>query len=217
MTREELLEQVNKKFDTTKCKALSSRTINEELDEVLGDIGDDESNNDKIVTRLANRLKRIDGNLHANVADEVKKYGERGTKEKDGKEADETAPAAGTSVNEALLARIEKLEREAKERNEREVRNGIVSAVKEGLKAKFAGANMEMNGFFADIAMEKLEIGENPDVQELVKKAESIYTSDMKKAGFTPETAPRRGSSEQGREERIDEHLWDDIAAMKNR
>ena len=57
MTKEELLELVNKKEDTSKFKSLSQRTIDEELVDALEEIGDDESANDKVVTKLANRLK----------------------------------------------------------------------------------------------------------------------------------------------------------------
>ena len=71
MTREELLELTNKEVDTTKFKSLSQKTINEELDDVLEDFGDDEEANSKLVTKLANRLKRMDGHLHINVSDAI--------------------------------------------------------------------------------------------------------------------------------------------------
>ena len=80
MTKEELLELVNKKVDTSKFKSLSKRSIDEELVDALEEIGDDESANDKVVTKLANRLKRMDGNLHANVSAEVKKAKEEADK-----------------------------------------------------------------------------------------------------------------------------------------
>ena len=81
MTREELLALVNKEVDTTKFKELSQKTINEELEDVLEDFGDDEEPNSKLVTKLANRLKRINGNLHKNISDDVKKSKEQVTKE----------------------------------------------------------------------------------------------------------------------------------------
>ena len=73
MTVEELLSLVNKEVDTTKFRSLSQKTINEELNDVLDEFGDDEAANAKIVTKVANRLKRMDGNLHKNVSDEIKK------------------------------------------------------------------------------------------------------------------------------------------------
>lgn len=82
MTREELLALVNKEVDTTKFKELSQKTIDEELDDVLEDFGDDEEANSKLVTKLANRLKRINGNLHKNISDEVKKSKEEAERKK---------------------------------------------------------------------------------------------------------------------------------------
>lgn len=79
MEREELKELVNKSLGSTQLK-LSERTINEELDDVLGDFGDDEGTNAKLVERVANRLKRMDGNLHADVSKEVKEYKENAEK-----------------------------------------------------------------------------------------------------------------------------------------
>ena len=60
MTREELLTLVNGKVNTTSFISLSQKTIEEELDDVLDELGDDEEVNDRIVTKLANRLKRMD-------------------------------------------------------------------------------------------------------------------------------------------------------------
>ena len=79
MNREELRELVTKKLGSTQLK-LSERTINEELDDVLGDFGNDEEANAKLVERVANRLKRMDGNLHADVSKEVKEYKENAEK-----------------------------------------------------------------------------------------------------------------------------------------
>ena len=87
MTVEELLSLVNKEVDTTKFKALSQKTINEELNDVLDEFGDDEAANAKIVTKVANRLKRMDGNLHKNVSDEIKKSREEAERKKKEEEA----------------------------------------------------------------------------------------------------------------------------------
>lgn len=220
MTKEELLELVNKKVDTSKFKSLSKRSIDEELVEALEEIGDDESANDKVVTKLANRLKRMDGNLHANVSAEVKK-----AKEEAERKAKEEKAGNGTEGGEggngenqsdefkALLARIEKMEQDAKEREAKAAKKAVLASVKEGLKSKFGDAKIEMNDFFADIALGKLEIGDDPDVTELVTKAESIYTADMKAAGLNPASSkPRDNGGGGGGDDHIDEHLWDDIA-----
>ena len=219
MTKEELLELVNKKVDTSKFKSLSKRSIDEELVEALEEIGDDESANDKVVTKLANRLKRMDGNLHANVSAEVRKAKEeaerKAKEEKEGKETKDGENGNEGNQSEefkALLARIEKMEQEAKERDAKAAKKAVLASVKEGLKSKFGDAKIEMNDFFADIALGKLEIGDDPDVTDLVTKAESIYTADMKKAGLNPSAKPRETNDGGGGSDHIDEHLWDDIA-----
>lgn len=217
MTKEELLELVNKKEDTSKFKSLSQRTIDEELVEALEEIGDDESANDKVVTKLANRLKRMNGNLHSNVAAEVKKAKEEAERKKKEEEEKKKAEENGDGGNQseeykALLARVEKMEQDAKEREAKAAKNAVLASVKEGLKSKFGDAKIEMNDFFADIALGKLEIGDDPDVTDLVTKAESIYTADMKKAGLNPSAKPRETNDGGGGSDHIDEHLWDDIA-----
>lgn len=221
MTKEELLELVNKKVDTSKFKSLSKRSIDEELVEALEEIGDDESANDKVVTKLANRLKRMDGNLHANVSAEVRKAKEeaerKAREEKEGKETKDGEGGEGGNQSEefkALLARIEKMEQDAKEREAKAAKKAVLASVKEGLKSKFGDAKIEMNDFFADIALGKLEIGDDPDVADLITKAESIYTANMKKAGLEPTSSkPRDNGGGGGGDDHIDEHEFDDIAA----
>ncbi len=61
MEREELLGLVNAELGDNRL-TLSERTINEELDDVLGDFGDDQEANTAMVARVANRLRRMDGN-----------------------------------------------------------------------------------------------------------------------------------------------------------
>ena len=105
------------------------------------------------------------------------------------------------------------MEQDAKEREAKAAKNAVLASVKEGLKSKFGEAKIELNNFFADIALGKLEIGEEPDVTSLVAKAESIYTADMKAAGFDPKGKPRDTNGGGAGDEHIDEHEFDDIAA----
>lgn len=187
MTREELLELVNGKVDTTKLKSLSQKTINEELDDVLEDFGDDESANDKIVTKLANRLKRMDGNLHKNVSDEIKKSKEEAERKK--KEEEEARKRAEQHKDEpdekiaALEAKINQLLEANAERDKKAARKATIESVREGLKDKFDKAGLEMKNYFLKAAISKLEIpDEDVDIDELVSKAEKIYTAEYKEA-----------------------------------
>lgn len=216
MTREELLALVNKEVDTTKFKELSQKTINEELDDVLEDFGDDEEANSKLVTKLANRLKRINGNLHKNISDEVKKSKEEAERKKKEEEEERKRKDAGKDddpddkYNE-LLKEIKALKEANAERDKKAARKATIESVKAGLKDKFDKANLELNDFFLDTALSKLEISDDADVAELVSTAENIYTADYKRANGG-NAVPRKGSSaSSGEEKKLDEHEWDDI------
>lgn len=217
MTREELLALVNKEVDTTKFKELSQKTINEELDDVLEDFGDDEEANSKLVTKLANRLKRINGNLHKNISDEVKKSKEEAERkkkeeeeERKRKEEEEGKTGSDDKYNE-LLKEIKALKEANAERDKKAARKATIESVKAGLKDKFDKANLELNDFFLDTALSKLEISDDADVAELVSTAENIYTADYKRANGG-NAVPRKGSSApSGEENKLDEHEWDDI------
>lgn len=216
MTREELLALVNKEVDTTKFKELSQKTINEELDDVLEDFGDDEEANSKLVTKLANRLKRINGNLHKNISDEVKKSKEEAERKKKEDEEERKRKEAGKDDDpdnkySKLLEKLEALEKANAERDKKAARKATIESVKAGLKDKFDKANLEMNDFFLDTALSKLEIPDDADVVELVSKAENIYTADYKRANGG-DAVPRKGSSvSSGEGNELDEHEWDDI------
>lgn len=216
MTKEELLSLVNKEVDTTKFKSLSQKTINEELDDVLEDFGDDEAANAKLVTKLANRLKRMDGNLHKNVSDEIKKSKEEAERKKKEEEEERKRKDAGKDddpddkYNE-LLKEIKALKEANAERDKKAARKATIESVKAGLKDKFDKANLELNDFFLDTALSKLEISDDADVAELVSTAENIYTADYKRANGG-NAVPRKGSSaSSGEEKKLDEHEWDDI------
>lgn len=188
MTREELLELTNKEVDTTKFKSLSQKTINEELDDVLEDFGDDEEVNSKLVTKLANRLKRMDGNLHKNVSDEIKKSKEDAERKKKEEEEERKRKEAVKDDNpddkySKLLEKLEALEKANAERDKKDARKATIESVKAGLKDKFDKANLEMKNYFLNAAIAKLEIpDEDADIDDLVSKAEKIYTAEYKEA-----------------------------------
>lgn len=207
---------VNKEVDTTKFKELSQKTINEELDDVLEDFGDDEDANSKLVTKLANRLKRINGNLHKNISDEVKKSKEEAERKKKEEEEERKRREADKGDDpddkySKLLEKLEALEKANAERDKKAARKATIESVKAGLKDKFDKANLELNDFFLDTALSKLEISDDADVAELVSTAENIYTADYKRANGG-NAVPRKGSSvSSGEEKKLNEHEWDDI------
>ena len=234
MTREELLALVNKEVDTTKFKELSQKTIDEELDDVLEDFGDDEEANSKLVTKLANRLKRINGNLHKNISDEVKKIKEeaerkkkeeeeeRKRKEKEEeeerkrKEADKNGDP-DDKYNE-LLKEIKALKEANAERDKKAARKATIESVKAGLKDKFDKANLEMKNYFLNAAIAKLEIpDEDANIDDLVSKAEKIYTAEYKEA--TGENGiPAKGSrTSSGGTSTDDDKFMEEVAERRKK
>ena len=223
MTREELLALVNKEVDTTKFKSLSQKTINEELDDVLEDFGDDEAANAKLVTKLANRLKRMDGNLHKNVSDEIKKSKEEAERKK--KEEEEERKRRETNKDDdpddkysKLLEKLEALEKANAERDKKAARKATIESVKAGLKDKFDKANLEMKNYFLNAAIAKLEIpDEDADIDDLVSKAEKIYTAEYKEATGENGIPAKGHRSSCGGSSTDDEKFMDEIAERRKK
>lgn len=223
MTKEELLSLVNKEVDTTKFKSLSQKTINEELDDVLEDFGDDEAANAKLVTKLANRLKRMDGNLHKNVSDEIKKSKEEAERrrreeeeERNRKDAEKN-DGSDDKYNE-LLKEIKALKEANAERDKKAARKATIESVKAGLKDKFDKANLEMKNYFLNAAIAKLEIpDEDADIDDLVSKAEKIYTAEYKEA--TGENGiPAKGSrTSSGGTSTDDDKFMEEVAERRKK
>jgi len=221
MTREELLDLVNGKVDTTKFNSLSQKTINEELDDVLEDFGDDDDANDKIVTKLANRLKRMDGNLHKNVSSEIKKAkeeAERKKAEEDERKRKEKEDKDNKSADEKyneLMAEIKSLKEANAERDKKAARNATIESVKAGLKDKFDKAGLEIKNYFLKAAISKLTIpDEDVDIDDLVSKAEKIYTAEYKEA--TGEKGiPKKGQPSTGGGSSEEDKILDEIAKRR--
>lgn len=222
MTVEELRDKVNGKTDISKLKSLSTKTIDEELNDVLDEIGDDDDANDRIITKLANRLKRMDGNLHKNVSSEIKKAKEEAERKKkeeeERKRAEEHKDAPDDDDKlQKLLDKIEALEKANTERDKKAARNATIESVKAGLKDKFDKANLELKSYFLKAAISKLEIpDEDVDIDDLVSKAEKIYTAEYKEA--TGEKAiPAKGQHTPGGGSTEEDKLLDEIAERRKK
>ena len=214
---------MNKEVDTTKFKSLSQKTINEELDDVLEDFGDDEAANAKLVTKLANRLKRMDGNLHKNVSDEIKKSKEEAERKK--KEEEEERKRKEAAKNDdpddkynELLKEIKALKEANAERDKKAARKATIESVKAGLKDKFDKANLEMKNYFLNAAIAKLEIpDEDADIDDLVSKAEKIYTAEYKEATGENGIPAKGHRTSGGLNSNDDEKFMDEIAERRKK
>lgn len=223
MTREELLALVNKELGRTKL-TLNERAINEELDDSLSDFGDDAEANAKLVTRIANRLKRMDGSVHSAVSHEVEEYKKNYKPKpssttppaKEGDEDDDDdkdTPAWAKKLNK----RLDDLENARKAEKAERDKKDLLDSVRKGLKDKFDEAGLELNSFFLKTTLEKLQIPEkDADVATLVEQAEKNYNSYVKEANVDfgkPASGGKGGASSQ----KEDEHEFDDIAARRKR
>ena len=221
MDREELRELVTKNLGSTQLK-LSERTINEELDDVLGDFGNDEEANAKLVERVANRLKRMDGNLHADVSKEVKEYKENAEKKlKEGNEGGSKKNESNDGSESEVVKELKNLraeldeERNARKKEQAErAKHATRESVRNGLKEKFEKAGLKLNSFFAKSALGKLDIpDEDVDITSLIEKAEKLYNADIKEAGVEI-GKPHAGGNGGGKEEKED---WSDVGNIVGR
>lgn len=221
MEREELKELVNKNLGSTQLK-LSERTINEELDDVLGDFGDNEEANAKLVERVANRLKRMDGNLHADVSKEVKEYKENAEKKlKEGNEGgskkNESNDGSESEIREELKNLRAELDEERNARKQEQTegaKHATMDSVRKGLREKFENAGMKLNDFFTKSALSKLEIpSEGVDLKSLIDQAERLYNADIKEAGVEI-GKPHAGGNVGGKGEKED---WSDVGKIVGR
>lgn len=221
MNREELKELVNKSLGSTQLK-LSERTINEELDDVLSDFGNDEEANAKLVERVANRLKRIDVNLHADVSKEVKEYKENAEKKlkeenEGGSKKNEGNEGSESEIMKELKSLRAELDEERNARKQAETeraKHATMDSIRKGLREKFDKAGLKLNDFFAKSALSKLEIpSENVDLKSLVEQAERLYNADIKEAGIEI-GKPHAGGNGGGKEEKED---WSDVGSIVGR
>lgn len=221
MEREELKELVNKALGSTQLK-LSERTINEELDDVLSDFGDNEEANAKLVERVANRLKRMDGNLHADVSKEVKEYKENAEKKlkevnEGGSKKNESNEGSESEIMKELKNLMAELDEERNARKQEQAeraKHATMDSVRKGLREKFENAGLKLNNFFAKSALSKLEIpNEDVDLKSLVEKAERLYNADIKEAGVEIDK-PHAGGNGGGKEEKED---WSDVGNIVGR
>lgn len=194
MEREELLGLVNEELGNTQL-TLSEQTINEELDDSLVDFGEDEEANAKLVTRIASRLKRLDGNLHADVSKQVNEY----KKQWKGKQRETVVKPQGQQEESDTLkqmrAELDALKAESETRKKTEAKNAVLESVKKGLREKMEKGGMEVNGYFMKHAVSSIDVpDEGADIDALVSAAEKAYNSGMKEAGLTPNQKPRFGS-----------------------
>src|SRR3712207_1975851 len=89
MEREELYKLVKEALGSTQLIRVTKRTIEGELDDELDNFGEDEDKNSELVAKIANRLKRMEGNLQHDLAEKIKESREEAEKKRKEREEEE--------------------------------------------------------------------------------------------------------------------------------
>lgn len=213
MEREELLQEVQNVIEADGKQlspSISTETINAELDDELENIGDDDEANQKVYSRIAKRLLRIDGNIHSNVSREVTEYKKKNPvrtvikkEEKVEKPVEEESETL--KLLKGLSDRLDNIEKSRKDKATAEAKTAAVGAVNKGLRDLFKEGNIEVNEYIFKQTMRDLEIpdveeGKTVDTDALVKKMERAYYRNLKEAGLDKKDTgkPRLGSKQEG-------------------
>lgn len=209
--REELRTKLDEHLESNQISlTISDETINGELDDVIEDLAEDAEVDDALLEKIAKRLKRIDGNLHADVSREVKKLRgqktppkskkvtKKSTKNEDGDDDDDDDDEL-----EALKKRLNDLEESQKKRAKQDSDEKILGNVKKGLKAKFEKAGIEVNQYIMkqtlrDMVIPEVEEGQKVDISDLVDKMEKAYHKNLKEAGLDKKSVGPRFNRQTG-------------------
>lgn len=212
MEKEELVSIVNGELGSTKL-TISERTFNEEIEDVLGDFGDDKEVNTAIISRLVKRLKRIDGNLHADVGAENRKYREQFEKDWNEKHPGNQSGRSGNGgtgnggngnggngepewfkrYREEQDAKYKALEDERKEEKARAQKDAVLKQVKDGVDTLFAKAGITPNAYILKQTMRDIDITADSNIDGAIKDVEKAYYRNLKDAGIVEDGKPHKG------------------------
>lgn len=189
MDREELKTRINDALGSTKL-TLSERTVNDFIDDALVGITDDDVTDD-FVTRKANMLKSIDGNLHSDVSEQIKVYMDKLPKQKEPdrepEPKDDTKPQEpddnGVSKEiEELKKRLQSFEDDRKKADEAKKREKELAELRDAFTARFDEAGAKVNTYILRQTLRDFD-GDG-SMSEKVKSLEDKYYENLKEAGF---------------------------------
>ena len=193
MEREELRTKIDAALGSTKL-TLSERTINDFLDDALVGITDDADVTEDFVTRKANVLKSMDGNLHSDVSEEVQRYKDslqKPPKDKDKHDDDDSddddsrkgkGDDGSAAEIEDLKNRLKAIEDERQKAAEEKQREADRKELHDAFKTHFDKAGAKVNDYILKQTIRDFD-GEG-SVEEKVKALESKYYENLKEAGF---------------------------------
>lgn len=133
-----------------------------------------------------------------------KQHGEGGSDGKDGKGADQGADDLEAKIAAAVAKATETQQKAFEDLNtkfsdymkqvEEEKKNAFTSNIREQIKSYLLARGVEEDDYALEICLEKLEIGEKPDVSVLKAKAEKDYETIFKRMHKNDNAQPFAGA-----------------------
>ena len=134
MDRESLRPLVEAQMGESRLTVLSEETINAELDDALIGITDDAQVDDVFAKRIAERLKRINGNVTKEAGTQINAYKKAHPKPSVNDEgAKKTTPEGGEGSDaalEELQAQVKALQNSLKEKAAQEAASAVMAEVR---------------------------------------------------------------------------------------
>jgi len=213
MDRESLRPLVDAQLGESRLTVLSEETINAELDDALTGITDDAQVDDAYAKRIADRLKRMNGNVAKEAGAQIREYKSRLNAGGGGKPGDAgdggQAGKSGSSVEGGgsgrsdeiaeLKAQISALQTSLSAKAAEEAASAVLAEVREKFAATFKEGGITAREYFVNQVFGKFKLptlaeGENYDIDALAKDAEERYFKELKSAGIKYEK-PHKGGN----------------------
>lgn len=192
MEKEALISKFTDALGSTQLQ-LTEQTMDGFYDEVHAEVGDDDAKvTDEFVTRKVNFLKKLNGQLHADVSVQVENY-KKLNPYKDPNPADPPKPKKDSEEIADLKKEIETIKSAQKTKETESAKNAIKESIKNGFEANQKKANLKVNPYFVKQTLRDLELPEDlakADVDKLTKQFETDYNKAMKEADFEGKGTP---------------------------
>lgn len=175
MEKEQLLSEMTGRLGTT---GLSERTVSEYVDNILPTITSDEQVNDAFWDMHTRILKSVEGNLNHDVANRVNTFKaewEKNNPKKQEPPKQEPAKEPQMELYEALVKKIESLEKQNAESNLK----ATVSEIKGKVLSKADELKVSNRNLWND-AVSAVVYSEGMTESDMLVKAKEIYESKQK-------------------------------------
>lgn len=175
MEKEQLLSEMTGRLGTT---GLSERTVSEYVDNILPTITSDEQVNDAFWDMHTRILKSVEGNLNHDVANRVNTFKaewEKNNPKKQEPPKQEPAKEPQMELYEALVKKIESLEKQNAESNLK----ATVSEIKGKVLSKADELKVSNRNLWND-AVSAVVYSEGMTENDMLVKAKEIYESKQK-------------------------------------